>query len=273
MKYAFPKVVYKSIAKDLSNKKSAVNPPHKYGIKNVGKKVVLDTSKLNVNKKNPNIIKIQNIRNSGKGKMLVIVASGPSVLEVDFKPLYDNSLVDIMLINRPIVSGLKHKYWAFCDKSQYKMNREYFDQYKGTVINSNNVVQVSDKQIIIKSKSMTGFSMNLLDGYCIGYSSVYANIQTALWMGYDKIFVFGMDMCLVDGKLYHSNDNHSSVKNRVKRFDREANCYNDMIEKLSENKRKSIHFCSDYNKYGFIDSFSRISHKSAIDSILSLCKT
>ena len=219
------------------------------------------------------VSRIQKIKDVGIGRILVMIACGPSVLEVDFSPIKNQDNVDIMVINKPLKQVWPAKYWAFCDHSQYLRNTEVFDSYSGTIITSNGVRARAKnaEHIVITAIHKTGVSRDLRQGYVIGRSSVYANLQTALWMNYDKIFVFGVDMCKVDGKLHHYGKNPDvDDKIRQQRFDQESKNYNRMADTLPESIRQRIYFCSSYNPYDFVRKFNKINHLTAIKMISSL---
>lgn len=211
--------------------------------------------------------KINEIKNIGIGRILVMIACGPSVNEIDVNQLNGLNKVDLMVINKPIIS-LQPKFWAFCDQSQYLRNKDVFNNYGEITINSNTVLARKNNQIIIQAKQGRGVIKNINEGYIIGRSSVYANLQVALWMNYEKIFIFGVDMCSVNGKLHHYGVNPDvPEEKRIERFKFEAEHYDRMAELLQDNIRKKIYFCSSYNKWGFVDKFNKLDHKKAIEEI------
>lgn len=235
-----------------------------------GKRKIIRLNQNSVIRKDANYDKITNIKNVGVGKTLVMIACGPSILENDFSKLKDIPNIDIMVINKPLESVWPPKYWAFCDNSQHDRNKDAFNQYGGLIINSNVVKARKTNQIIVTAKATTGVSRNIHEGYVIGRSSVYANIQVALWMNYDKIFIFGVDMCAVSGKLHHYGVNPDVPESkRIERFKGEADNYNIMASKLPDEIRKRIYFCSSYNPFNFTTRFNKVSHIGAIDRIIS----
>jgi hypothetical protein len=127
---------------------------------------------------------------------------------------------------------------------------------------------------LIRNLSGTGFSKDLVKGFYIGRSTTYANMQTALWMNYPKVFIFGCDMAAVDGKLHYYGQNPDvGNANRIERFKQEGDSYEYAAKNLTQEERERFTFCSNYNKYGFIDKFSRLDHTVAVDKILELAKT
>ena len=138
-----------------------------------------------------------------------------------------------------------------------------------SIINSTNVRVRKHNQIIIKSKPGFGFSKDIATGYHIGRSSTYANMQVADYMNYDKIYVFGLDMCPVDGKFHYYGKNPDvSDEERKARFEKEAESYSWAGKNLSVDIRNKFVFCSNYNPWPFIQQFQRFDHKTAVNEIL-----
>lgn len=215
---------------------------------------------------------IEDLQDCGKGRILVMVACGPSISEADLPKLKNHPLIDFMSINRPDMRIHPTKYWVFCDQSQYLRNKELFDKYPGKVINTWSVRARHPNQVLIRNKSGKGFSKNLLQGYYIGRSTTFANMQTAYWMNYDKVYIFGCDMC----KPPNSEDLHFYGTNqdvdpaiRVKRFSKEAEHYIIGAQQLNPVERKKFVFCSAYNPWPFVKEFEYMDHREAVDHILA----
>jgi len=215
---------------------------------------------------------IERLRDCGKGRILIMVACGPSILETDIVKLKGHPLIDIMSINKPDPRVHPTKYWVFCDNSQYLRNREVFDAFPNTLINAWSVRARHKNQIMVRNRSGKGFSKNLLTGYYIGRSTTFANMQTALWMNYDKIFIFGCDMSAgKDGKVHFYGRNPDVEPGiRVKRFEKEAEYYMAGAKQLTPQERQKFVFCSSYNKWPFIEYFSKLDHIEAPDKILEI---
>lgn len=215
---------------------------------------------------------VEKLKNCGQGRILVMVACGPSILEVDLPKLKDHSLIDIMSINKPDPRLGQTKYWVFCDQSQYMRNKEKFDNWQGTIINAWSVRARHKNQVLVRNCSGKGFSKNLHRGYYIGRSTTFANMQTAFWMNYDKVYIFGCDMSKsADLKKLHFYGTNPDVKPeiRVTRFQKEAEHYSLGAKQLSADERKRFVFCSSYNTWPFVDQFEKMDHKIAVDHILA----
>ena len=213
---------------------------------------------------------IDRIRCIGNSRILAIVACGPSILEADLEKLKNQPEIDLMCINKPEARLWPTPYWMFCDQSQFARNKDIWEKYSGQVINASSVRARHRRQILIKSISGRGFSRDLGKGFYIGRSSTYAAMQVALWMNYSKIYIFGVDMCAVDGKLHFYGKNPDvNDANRIQRFDREAESYlYAATDVLKPEERDRFVFCSSYNKYKFVDYYQRLHQKKAVDIIL-----
>lgn len=220
------------------------------------------------------IDKVKALKDKGRNRVLVLVANGPSISEVDLTKLQNHNMIDIMLINKPDKRLWPPNYWSFCDQSQFNRNKELFESYKGTLINSSSVRANHPHQVVVRNRPSKGFSKDLTQGYHIGRSTTYASMQIAHWMGYEKIFIFGCDMCAVNGKLHYYGKNPDVAEDiRVKRFAREADSYEVGAKELNADERKRFVFCSSYNHWPFVEKYERMDHRKAIPTIIALADT
>jgi hypothetical protein len=225
--------------------------------------------------------KVRALRNAGAGRILVVVASGPSVNEVDLTPLKEHALVDTLSINTPHPALNPTTYWAFCDDDVYDRDPELFHTYPGVILNSWNVraarpeVLNAENQVLIPyvDEMSLPFSRNLLQGYVLGKSTTYASLQTALWMNYDKVFVFGCDMCRPPGAkhLHFQGGLHEMEPGeREERFALEAEHYLLAARHLTPTERSKFIFCSAYNPWPFLRYFGHLDHREAVEHVLRL---
>lgn len=215
--------------------------------------------------------KIIQLKNCGVGRVLVIAACGPSILEADLPKLKNHPLIDIMSINKPDPRLYPTKYWAFCDQSQYKENSELFHSYNGVLINTWSIHARHRNQVLVKNRQGEGFSKDLISGYYIGRSTTYANMQTALWMNYDKIYIFGCDMGRIPGNdnlHFYGRNKSVDPKIRESRFKNEAEFQLKGAKLLTIQEREKFVFCSAYNNWPFIDYYTKLDHKLAVNHIL-----
>jgi hypothetical protein len=214
------------------------------------------------------------LKDCGLGRFLVILACGPSIEYAKIEEFKGHPKIDVMTINKPNRRLWPTKYWAFCDQSQYKRNMEDFNRYNGLLINASSVkVEKNHGQVLIRNIRGKGFSLNLLEGFYIGRSTTYANMQTALWMNYEKIFIFGMDMARVNGKLHIYGVNPDVREDiREKRFADEANNYEYAAGYLTKAQRKRYYFCSRHNPWPFIEKFNKMDETTAVGEIREMAE-
>lgn len=217
---------------------------------------------------------ITSLKGRGNGRILVVIAAGPSINEVDFFKIHNHPLIDTMCINRPYEKLWPTTYWAFCDHTQHRRNVQTFESYRGIILNSTNVKARKPNQIVFRSKPGKGFSKDVTTGYHIGRSSTYAAMQVIHYMNYAKTYIFGVDMNPHAGKLHWYGQNPDvSNDNRKQRFAAEADNYLWAAKYLTKDERDKYVFCSNYLTWPFADYFPRHDHKEAVDKMLEYAKT
>lgn len=221
--------------------------------------------------------KVAKLKDYGVGRILVVIGNGPSIAEIqDLTNLSGQPRIDIMSINKPVAALWPTTFWLFCDRSQHARHSQLWEEYDGIIINSGAVDRQKQNSMQIRNLGGHGFSYDMLDGFHIGRSSVYAAMQVALWMNYDHIYIFGVDMRAieVEGRTlthFYSGQGENpdvSPKNRVSRFDQEATHYDYAARHLSDLNKSRFTFCSSHLKYNFVNNFGRLDHKDAVSQIL-----
>jgi hypothetical protein len=214
---------------------------------------------------------IKGLQNVGHGRILIIVGNGPSFLEAPLERLKGHDKIDIMSINKPDKRIWPTKYWCFVDQNQAERHRELWNGYGGTLINAGSVRDRKAGQVVVRNIAGVGFSKDLAAGFYIGRSSVYSAMQVAYWMDYAKVYIFGIDMSAVGGKLYAWGTNPDCAdKNRMERFAKEAESYMYAAKHLTDAERSRYVFCSTYNPHHFIQFFPKLDQKTAVDAILEV---
>lgn len=214
--------------------------------------------------------KITAAKNSGAGRVLIILAAGPSINEINLVPIRGHAIVDFMCINQPHQAVWPTKYWAFCDHTQYRRNENTWNNYNtGIIWNSPNVRARKANQIVVNVLHGKGFSQDITRGYHIGRSSTYAGMQIANFMGYRKVYIFGLDMGAVNGALHYYGQNPDVTnQNRMARFEAEAENYMWAAQNLPKEVREKFYICSTHNKWPFVEFFNRMDHTTAVSDIL-----
>lgn len=225
---------------------------------------------------------ILSLRNRGVGRLLVVVACGPSIMEAELPRLMHHPLIDTLSINTPDPRIFPTTYWAFADDEVYDRDPELVRSYQGILLNAWGVVRnrpemARPNQVLMTYQDavQTPFSRNMLRGVVLGCSTTFANLQVAFWMNYDRVFVFGCDMCKppsAEGLHFHSR-HEMEPGERLKRFEIEAGFFQGGADELSRAERRKIVFCSAYNPWPFMRSFQQLDHRRAVDQILALAES
>lgn len=217
------------------------------------------------------VAKTQALHNTGKGKSLIIIGNGPSILEAPLEKLRNHSKIDTLSINKPDSRLWPTTYWAFFDSSQLRRHEDLWTSYNGTIFNSTSIKKQKERSMQFKNIGGKGFSKDASKGIHIGRSSVFAAMQIGLWMGYEKIYIFGCDMNPegINGKLHFYGDNPDvDPGTRKNRFKDEAVHYDHAATILNPEERNKFVFCTEYNTWGFIKEFGHMSHKDAVEHII-----
>lgn len=215
--------------------------------------------------------KTKAIKDNGRGKTLIIIGNGPTLNEVDLRGLKHKPGIEFLSVNYPDPRLWPTDYWAFFDSSQIQRHAALWDEFNGTIFNSSSIQRRKTGTIQFRNIGVKSFSKDLVDGLCIGRSSVFASMQIALWMNFDKVFIFGVDMNpSTDLKKLHFYGTNPDVlpENRAKRFEKEAEYYVTAFESMSEMERDKFTFCSSINPWPFMSMFKKLDHKTAASEIL-----
>jgi hypothetical protein len=217
------------------------------------------------------LVKIKQIKNIGKDRMLVIIGNGPSINEVELHRFKNHPLIDTLSINKPDQRVWPTTHWAFFDFSQIRRHENLWNDYQGYIFNSTSIKRQKQKSMQFKNLGGQGFSFDLTKGIHIGRSSVYAAMQLGLWMNYCSIYIFGCDMDPegINGQLHFYGTNPDvDPQKRKERFKSEASFYEYAASVLSEEDKRRFTFCSSVNKWGFVDKYGKIRHETAVQHIL-----
>jgi len=216
--------------------------------------------------------KVKSLRGTAQGQYLVILGNGPSLREVDTHILAQYATIRLCTINMPDQRCWPTPYWAFYDRSQFHRHKELYHTFTGTIFNSTGIKEPNPNSIKFKHIPGLGYSRDITRGVYVGMSSVFATLQIAMFMGFSKIYVVGCDMSeSVDPGQTHFYGVNPDVlpEERVKRFKKEANWYDRMVEALSPEEKQKIVFCSKgVNKWPFTSHFTTMRPDEAVEYII-----
>ncbi len=216
---------------------------------------------------------VSKLKNSAQGQYIVILGNGPSLLEVDTNILKKYDSIKLCTINVPDSRCWPTPYWAFYDRSQYHRHKELYHTFNGTLFNSTGIKEHNDNSIKFKHIQGLGYSKDINYGIYVGMSSVFATIQICMFMNFNRIYVVGCDMNqdMDSGQTHFYGVNPDvAPEERKKRFKKEANWYDKMVEALSAEEKNKIIFCSKgINKWPFMNHFTTVEPSQATSFIIS----
>jgi len=192
-----------------------------------------------------------------KSKSIVIIANGPSRVEMALEEL--DSHIDTLTINVPDMRVFPSTFWMMLDYNVVKRHEDLLNDYKGKFLCSSAVLnKYHGPHTLVKCKQGFGFSIRTGQKLFIGHSTTYVAAQGAFVQGYDKIFIVGMDIGKVNGKLYEWGGNpYVSDSKRINRFIDEAKYWNWLSNYFPRSFRNRIYLCSKYLNYNWKDKFNK----------------
>lgn len=147
-------------------------------------------------------------RNEKKGQRCFIVANGPSLEKHDLTKLKNE---DVIAINAsPVLekgNNFKSKYYCLSDpryfdvEEKVKIFKEKINDRECIFVLRDNLKEIVENQHLLPRKSVLlhslgcdGFSKNIMNGFYFGCSTTYMAIQLAYYLGYDKVYLLGLDL-------------------------------------------------------------------------------
>lgn len=152
--------------------------------------------------------KIEDFKNRHNDKNLFILASGPSLKELDLSPL-----------DRRITMGLNRSFMAY-PEPYYHCVFDYrlFELYPTELEKCRVLFTLEGRPfgLPLTLLGSQGFSEDLSEGIYSGYTISYFALQLAIYMGFKRIFFLGLDLKLKEknthffGHDFHSKDHETT---------------------------------------------------------------
>jgi len=142
------------------------------------------------------------------GKRLFILASGPSLGQLDLNPL-----------SRRMVMGLNRSFLIYANSYYHcTMDHRLFEEYSKEMKGVRQLFTLNNRPYgtLLKLLGAEGFSWDLTEGIYSGYTVSYFALQVAVYMGFKEIFFLGLDLKHVEGNThffgydYHSSDHETT---------------------------------------------------------------
>lgn len=216
---------------------------------------------------------ITNLKGRGKGKSLVVCGNGPSLAEAPLDRLKGLSNVEFLAINVPDPRVWPTQYWILLD-SVNMLRPEcagFIPDYQGIVITNHVKKNVQFRHMVrILLHRGSGIGRDMLCGVRMGNSSGYVALQAALYMGFQDIYFFGLDMWKSeDGELWNFGENSGiRPETRLKMFEADAEYWNIGADQLTPDERAHIFVCSTLNPWPFVKKFTQLSPIKGVEKII-----
>lgn len=137
---------------------------------------------------------LKSFKNLHMDKNLFILASGPSLADLDLSPL-----------DRRLTMGLNRSFLIYPDtKYHCTMDARLFDEYSTELEASRVLFSLHNCSLgnRLKLLGTEGFSTDIAEGIYSGYTISYFALQVAVYMGFKKVFFLGLDLKHREGNTH-----------------------------------------------------------------------
>lgn len=196
--------------------------------------------------------KIEEFKNLHEGKRLFILASGPSLGNLNLAPL-----------NKRITMGLNRSSKIFPDTHYHcAMDLRLFDICPDLLNTSRYFFTLEDRPwgIPLKLIGAEGFSWDLTKGIYSGYTVSYFALQVAVYMGFEEIFFLGLDLKHEGAQTHFFGYDFHSHTHEETEFPRMKKMLCHAAEVLA-NTNVKIYNCSEKSS---LECFPKVSYEYAI---------
>ena len=195
---------------------------------------------------------ISDYKNLHRGKNIFILASGPSLGDLDLS-LLKNKIV--MGLNRSVLVYPKSYYQCLFDQRLFDL---YLDYYK----NARQIFTLEDRPIGLPLKLLggDGYSFDLEKGVYSGYTISYFALQVAVYMGFKKLIYLGLDLKHEGSKTHFFGQDPKTIEHEQTEFPRMFKMLNYGAEVLASTDVK-VYNCSPVST---LKCFNKISYEEAL---------
>lgn len=195
---------------------------------------------------------IADFKNRHEGKRLFILASGPSLSDLDLFPL-----------SRRMVMGLNRSFLIF-PETYYHCTMDYrlFEEFETDLKKTRHLFTLEERPwgTPIKLLGAEGFSWDLEKGIYSGYTIAYIAMQIAVYMGFKEIFYLGLDLKNSSKDTHFFGYDYRSKNHETTEFPKMIKMLEYGAEELS-NTGVNLFNCSPVSQ---LEGFSKVSYEYAI---------
>ena len=195
---------------------------------------------------------ISDYKNLHQGKKLFILASGPSLKDLD-----------LSLLKNKIVMGLNRSTLVYpAPYYQCVFDYRLFDLYLNDYQKVRQLFTLEGRPLGLTLKLLggEGFSTDLEEGIYSGYTISYFALQVAAYMGFNKIFFLGLDLKHDGSKTHFFGQDPQTVNHEQTEFPRMQKTLNFGADFLTS-KDIEVYNCSPVST---LECFPKISFSEAL---------
>lgn len=198
------------------------------------------------------MMNIRDFKDRHKEKNLFILASGPSLKELNLDPL-----------SRRMTMGLNRSFMIY-PASYYHCVFDYrlFELYPDELKASRVLFTLEDRPLGIPLKLLgsKGFSWDLEEGIYSGFTISYFALQLAVYMGFERIFFLGLDLDFQGKDTHFFGHDYHSKDHKTTEFPKMIESFKKIAPTLKE-RGHHIFNCSQKSQ---LDCFPYISYEDAL---------
>ncbi len=180
-------------------------------------------------------MEIGDFKNRHPDKNIFIIASGPSLNDLDLSPLKRRMT---MGLNRSFLAYPEPYYHCVFDERLFNM---YHDELKAC--RQLFTLEGRPFGLPIKLLGSQGFSEDLEEGIYSGYTISYFALQLAVYMGFKRIIFLGLDLKLKENKTHFFGHDYRSEDHETTEFPKMIQAFESVAPKLKE-KGILVYNCS-----------------------------
>lgn len=216
------------------------------------------------------MLNLAELRDAGAGRDLVVLGGGPSLREVDTARLRAVPHVHTLAINTPDPRCFPADYWMLLDRDQWEAHRDLIPAHPGPLLcgvrGRLDGLPVTGRTVRLPLRGVGDWARN--PPFHLGRSSAYVAAQLGLYLGYERVYLLGVDMTLVGGRT-HFYESGCDPGTRARAFEEDARCWDRAARSAPRADRERVWFCSSYIPWSFPLHFRRVAQTRALRLIES----
>ena len=169
---------------------------------------------------------IADLKDVHDGKRLFILASGPSINDLD-----------LSLLRHRLVMGLNRSFLAWPDSYYHCVfDHRLFEEFEQELKRVRYLITLTDRPwgVPLYLLGAEGFSWNLEEGIYSGYTISYFALQVAVHLGFKEIFYLGLDLTHLARETHFFGKDYRSRNHEQTEFPRMRQSFERIAPELAD---------------------------------------